>query len=101
MKVHFKDVGRDKKTWSAECPENEQDDPWDWMYRQIRARGSVMSRDIDFYQTDESSGKIVVGAVRVIGTYSIERVSAESLGVLADAKDRVVGVDDGCAADRV
>lgn len=64
MNVIFNNVGREKKTWVARC---EGEVTYDWMYRQVKKHGMVMSRDIDF--TD--SGKILAG-MRPIGEYNID-----------------------------
>ena len=60
MKVKFIDVGRDKKTWEAECDTL----TYDWMYSQVKK--ALMSNNIEFGE----DGKIYAG-FRAVGRFGI------------------------------
>lgn len=65
--VNFKGVGRDKRSWTASVNEISHTR----LYREVKKRGGIMSRGIDFV-TDEATntGVIVVGFFRTVGTFS-------------------------------
>lgn len=71
MKVYFENVGRDNSCWVAEC--KEEDFGYDWLYRQVK--GKLLSREIDFYlsKEDMNKGTIIVGDVRPVGNFRIEK----------------------------
>ena len=70
MRVIFKDVGRDDKTWEADVPNGPDFDQA--VLAEIRQHGAIMSRDIDiapgvFTDTDEAGWIILVGGCRNVG----------------------------------
>lgn len=68
MKVHFSNVGRDKKSFTAEIDELCHDK----MLKIIRKY--VLSRDVEFHTKppDHNTGTIVVGGFREVGTFRLE-----------------------------
>lgn len=60
MKVKFTDVGRNKASWEAEC-KNEL--TYHFLLKQVRSRGMINSRDIEFID-----GHILAG-MRLVGNY--------------------------------
>lgn len=62
--VHFKDVGRDKRTWSAEFKSLDHKT----MYREVKSKGGLMSSDIDFCL---ESGSVIVGGWRTVGKFTV------------------------------
>lgn len=73
MRVVFKTVGRDRKTWAEIIPEEFRNDPWNWMAKAIRKSGALRSQDVDFETDDDDrTGTIVVGDFRAVGRYEIQ-----------------------------
>ena len=69
MQIHFRNVGRDKKCWSAEVSDLHDDT----LIREIRREGALMSRGIDFAWNDSGTGgAIFVGIFRKVGDYWVE-----------------------------
>lgn len=68
MKVHFKNVGGFNMQWTAEVPEI----TFDNLYKQVKSKGAIYSRDIDFKYNDETkTGEIIVGMFRKVGTFEV------------------------------
>ncbi len=68
MKVKFIDVGRNKKSWEAECKGQLT---FDWLYSQ--AKKALMSSDIDF--TDDGS---ILAGFRTVGRFEIVEEASKS-----------------------
>jgi hypothetical protein len=69
MTVHFRNVGRDKKQWSASV-ESLSDGT---LVAQIRANKALMSKGIDFvWNNERTGGAIYVGMFRKVGDFWIE-----------------------------
>lgn len=68
MKIQFKEVGRNKKTWTAEVNELSESA----LLREIKKSGALMSRGVDVVLDDgDTSGLIIVGGWRTVGTFEI------------------------------
>lgn len=77
MKVDFIDVGRDKKSWSAEYKVG--DDFSQWWIRQIRKHGALMSRDIEFVCSNAEGSKVtILAGFRPVGTIVIHEEIAKT-----------------------
>lgn len=67
LRIHFENVGRKKKSWSADCTEAELTAPW--VLRQIRGSSALFSREIEFdIEGDEGriwAGMHIVGRIRI------------------------------------
>jgi hypothetical protein len=73
--VHFKDVGRDKRSWSKEF-RGELSEPM--IAKEAKAIGRLMSSDVDAELNDTgSAGAILVGGWRVVGQFTIEKGGAK------------------------
>lgn len=70
MKIHFKEVGRDKRSWTAE-----HKSPSDvWIAKEAKRGAGLMSRDIDVEMNEcLSAGVVIVGGWRQVGTFTIDR----------------------------
>lgn len=69
MTVKFENVGRDKKTWSADVSSLSDAE----LIRSIRKQGALASRDIAFEWSEEgTSAQIYVGGFRCVGSISID-----------------------------
>ena len=69
MKIHFRNVGREKKSWTAEVGDLHDDT----LIREIRREGALMSQGIDFAWNNEGTGGgIFVGIFRKVGDYWVE-----------------------------
>jgi hypothetical protein len=71
MIVHFHSVGRDKKTWSksfgAKVTESQ-------IAKEAKSSARLMSSDVDAITNDDgSSGDIIVGGWRTVGTFTIQK----------------------------
>lgn len=66
MKVTFENVGRNKKTWTAETEKLSES----WVLSQIRKSKALMSNDISF-DIEGNVGRIYAG-FRPVGSISIE-----------------------------
>lgn len=64
MKVKFIEVGRNKLSWEAECKTPD----YEFLYKQVKTHGCVMSQDIDFVEVGVGVGRIYAG-FRPIGMY--------------------------------
>lgn len=89
MKIHFEDVGRQKKTWTVELTEAELTEKR--VLREIRKSGALLSQDIEFI-IDGSQGRIYAG-IRHVGRIRIE----EDVAPITQAN---LDVEDGKAACR-
>lgn len=71
--IHFKDVGRDKKTWTAQF--NKTVTELD-IAREVRKSGALMSSEIDAeFDENATTGTIIVGGWRAVGKFAIEKVA--------------------------
>jgi hypothetical protein len=73
MKILFKNVGRDDRSWEAEfdCLDHKE------MVKEVKRNSIVLSSNIEFFIDDQNRfGQIIVGGFRVIGTFEI--VGAEA-----------------------
>lgn len=68
MIIHFKNVGRNKRSWDAECKELD----YDWFYSQVKRNAIVMSTDLDFLLNDTETGGTICAGFHDIGTFEIE-----------------------------
>lgn len=68
MTVQFENVGRNKKSWTADIEEINGD----LLMRQIRKHGALGSRDVSFlWDDDTNEGVVVVGGFRQVGTFRV------------------------------
>lgn len=67
MKLQFTDVGRDKRSFSIDV--RDFDDPK--VFKALRSKGGLMSRDIDIVseRDEQGHGSVVVGGFRPVGTW--------------------------------
>jgi len=74
--VKFIDVGRNKLSWTAQTAEV----GFDWLYKQVKAKGALMSSDIAF-RNEHGNGTIYAG-VRAVGRFEVvtETVTSEGGG---------------------
>lgn len=69
MVIHFENVGRDKKCWTAEVTSLSDR----ILVAQIRAHRALFSHEIEFlWYDDGKAGKIFVGGVRCVGSFQVE-----------------------------
>ena len=69
MKIHFKEVGRDKRSWTAESKSPSES----WLAKEAKRGAALMSSDVDATLSDSgASGIILVGGWRQVGTFTIE-----------------------------
>lgn len=69
MKIHFHNVGRCRDSWTIETPVASETA----IIGAIRRRRALLSGDIDIYL---ETGDIVVGGLRVVGSFTIEDPAA-------------------------
>lgn len=68
VRIQFRNVGRDKKTWTADVADVSDE----VLIRQIRREGALMSRDIDVLWNDShTGGAIYVGIWRKVGDFVV------------------------------
>ena len=73
--VHFKDVGRDKRSWSKEFRGELSES---MIAKEAKSRGGLMSSGVDAELNDTgSAGTILVGGWRVVGQFTIEKGGAK------------------------
>ena len=66
-RVRFENVGASKRSWEAVIEEVD----FDCLYREVKKRGGIMSRGIEFATDDDArTGSIFVGVFRCVGTFS-------------------------------
>jgi len=63
--VKFVDVGVNKLSWTATCKEIS----FDWLYKQIKSKGALMSSEISFY--NEHGSGIIYAGLRAVGRFEI------------------------------
>ncbi len=68
MKVRFEEVGRQKKSWTAEV--EEKDLTHSWLVRQVRKSGALMSQGIECI-VEGNHGRIYAG-MHGVGSIHIE-----------------------------
>lgn len=69
MKIHFKEVGRDKRSWTAESKSPSES----WLAKEAKRGAALMSSGVDVILNDlGTSGVILVGGWRQVGTFTIE-----------------------------
>lgn len=67
-KVQFSNVGRDKKSWTAEVPANDDKTVSQGRLREaVRKQRAIMSKDVEF-----DNGGVFVGGFRIVGEYKLE-----------------------------
>lgn len=70
MKIHFKDVGRDKKSWPYECNNITESQ----LAKEAKLKGGLMSSCVEALIDDSGlTGAIIVGGWRLVGKFTIER----------------------------
>jgi len=68
--IHFKEVGREKKTWSKQFKKSITEDD---IVREVRKSRVLRSSDIDAEFSDNATtGTIIVGGWRAVGTFTIQ-----------------------------
>lgn len=65
--VSFSNVGRGKLSWTATLPRLDDAS----MIREIKKRGALGSRDIDFSDDGSGGGAIYVGGFRQVGEWRV------------------------------
>lgn len=69
MKVHFNNVGRNKRSWTSEFSKVTTDQ----LAEEARNKGGLMSSEVDVELNDTASaGVVLVGGWREVGTLTIE-----------------------------
>lgn len=76
MKVTFTDVGRDKRTWTAEIDELTDAA----LVRSIR-KSALLSSGIDVEFETPTSGLVIVGGLRVVGRFQAVNENEQALAV--------------------
>lgn len=66
IKVHFKDVGRSKACWDAECKELD----YDWLYEQVRPH--LASRYLDFTVAEDVNSGTIWAGFHNVGDFEFE-----------------------------
>jgi len=67
MKIEFKDVGRDKKSWTANVSKLDHAS----LYRAVKKAGALRSRDVDFgMEMTDGWGRIFAG-FQCVGSWRI------------------------------
>jgi hypothetical protein len=75
MTVHFSKVGRDKRSWSKDFGKTITDSA---IAKEAKRGAGLMSSDVDAITNDDgSSGDIIVGGWRTVGTFTIQKGSAQ------------------------
>jgi hypothetical protein len=70
MKIHFKQVGRNKRNWTVENKNPSES----WLAKEAKRGGSLMSSDVDVEMNDDgSAGVVIVGGFREVGQFVLER----------------------------
>ena len=69
MKIHFEEVGRQKKSWTAEVA-TEADLTHEWLVKQVRKSGALMSQGIECI-VEGDHGRIYAG-MHSVGSIRIE-----------------------------
>lgn len=68
MKVEFSNVGMNNMNWTANIKELS----FDSLYRQVKNKGALGSRDVDFSFDEKSqTGCIIVGMFRKVGEFKV------------------------------
>lgn len=68
MKIEFKDVGRERKSWTSEVREL----TGDALYRAVRSKKALMSRDVDFTEEPGEDGWFsVIAGWRTVGKWRV------------------------------
>lgn len=65
--VTFKDVGREKKCWSAEMPDLHTK----YLTKEVHGQNAILSRHPDFQMVDDDNGIILAG-MRPVGTFTVK-----------------------------
>lgn len=69
MKVHFNNIGRNKRSWTSEYSTLTTDQ----LAEEARNRGGLMSSEVDVELNDTASAGVVqVGGWREVGSITIE-----------------------------
>lgn len=67
MKVQFSNVGRFKKSWEAELKTFD----YNSLYKQVRTKGELMSKDIEFdFDEETGEGKVFAGTA-IVGQFKV------------------------------
>lgn len=75
MKIRFFDVGRNKASWTSECP-IEISEAYDWLYRQVKPH--LMSRNLEFMLDASADGNgIILAGFHTVGRFELIREGAE------------------------
>jgi len=69
MKIHFKDVGRDKRSWTEDFPKTATEQQ---IAKAAKRGAGLMSSCVDAEIHEQGDGgKIYVGGFRPVGTFTI------------------------------
>lgn len=67
FRVRFENVGACKRSWETTLKRID----FDTLYREVKKRGGIMSRGVEFTTDDDArTGLIFVGVFRCVGTFS-------------------------------
>lgn len=69
--VKFKNVGRDKKSWTATMPELTKAA----LLKSVSRHGSILSQQVD---CDIEAGEVIVGGWRTVGKFTVHYDGAET-----------------------
>lgn len=70
--VSFKEVGREKASWTEDFPKLDHDS----LYKSVKKKARLMSSNIDFAETEkEGEGVILVGGFRPVGKFTFCEVA--------------------------
>ena len=68
MKIYFENVGHSNQYFRAEC---KGELTYEWLYRQVKPY--CKSRNLNFRYDEETGLGIIIGGLRIIGGFRIEK----------------------------
>ena len=75
MIIKFIEVGRNKTSWKAASPAKDINElEYDWLYSQVKKRGYVMSKYIEFLLNKDGINGIITAGFHTIGKFKIEQI---------------------------
>ena len=85
FRVRFENVGACKRSWETTLKRID----FDTLYREVKKRGGIMSRGVDFTTDDDArTGSIFVGVFRCVGTFSWQNIGGQRRAELARPKSQ-------------
>ena len=85
FRVRFENVGACKRSWETTLKRID----FDTLYREVKKRGGIMSRGVEFTTDDDArTGSIFVGVFRCVGTFSWQNIGGQRRAELARPKSQ-------------